>query len=178
MGDLSGRTFLVTGGNTGIGLATARSLAARGGRVHLACRSKEKGEAAVAAIAAATGSKDVRFLQLDLADLAGVRQAAQAFLVLGEPLHVLINNAGIGGQRGLTRDGFELMFGVNHLGHFAFTLALLDCLKQSAGRETGGARIVTVSSDAHYQAKGVDFAQLRRRTRAITGMPEYSVSKL
>ena len=77
MGDLSGRTFLVTGGNTGIGLATARSLAARGGRVHLACRSKEKGEAAVAAIAAATGSKDVRFLQLDLADLAGVRQAAQ-----------------------------------------------------------------------------------------------------
>jgi retinol dehydrogenase-12 len=174
MGDLSGRTFLVTGGNTGIGLATARSLAARGGRVHLACRSTEKGEAAGAAIAAATGSKDVRFLQLDLADLAGVRQAAQAFLVLGEPLHVLINNAGIGGQRGLTRDGFELMFGVNHLGHFAFTMALLDCLSSTGA----GARIVNVASDAHYQAPGIDFEVLRRRTRTVTGMREYSVSKL
>ncbi len=172
MGELSGRTILVTGGNTGIGLATARSLAARGARLHIACRSAEKGKAAVAAISAETGNQDVSFLQLDLADLAAVRASAQAFLATGEPLHVLINNAGIGGQRGLSKDGFELMFGVNHLGHFAFTLALLDCLTAS------NARIVNVASDAHYQAKGIEFALLRRRTRAITGMPEYAVSKL
>jgi retinol dehydrogenase 12 len=170
--ELSGRTFLVTGANTGIGLATARSLAASGARVHVAARSPEKGEAAVAGIVADTGNKDVSFLQLDLADLVSVRASAQAFLGRGEPLHVLINNAGIGGQRGLTKDGFELAFGVNHLGHFAFTMALLDCLTASK------ARIVNVASDAHYQAKGIDFGLLRRRTRAITGMPEYAVSKL
>ena len=170
--ELSGRTFLVTGANTGIGLATARSLAARGARVHVASRSPEKGKAAVAGIVAATGNQEVTFLQLDLADLASVRASAQAFLASGEPLHVLINNAGIGGHRGLTRDGFELTFGVNHLGHFAFTMELLDCLTASK------ARIVNVASDAHYQAKGIDFELLRRRTRSFTGMPEYAVSKL
>jgi retinol dehydrogenase-12 len=171
-GDLSGRTFLVTGGNTGIGLATARTLAKRGGRVHLACRSEQKGQAAAAALAAEAGSDQVRFLQLDLADLASARASAQAFLALGEPLHVLINNAGVAGRRALTKDGFELMFGVNHLGHFAFTIALLDCLTSSK------ARIVNVASDAHYSAKGVNFDQLRRPARGITGMNEYAVSKL
>jgi len=172
MDDLAGRTFLVTGANTGIGLATATSLAARGGRVHLACRSEQKGKAAVQAVIASTGNDQVRFLPLDLADLAAVRASAQAFLALGEPLHVLINNAGLAGRRGLTRDGFELLFGVNHLGHFAFTLALLDCLTASK------ARIVNVASDAHYAAKGVDFGRLRSPARGITGMPEYAVSKL
>jgi retinol dehydrogenase 12 len=172
MGDLSGRTFLVTGGNTGIGLATAKSLAGRGGRVHLACRSRDKGEAAVAGIVGATGNDAVAFLQLDLADLDSVRAAAQRFLALGEPLHVLINNAGVAGRQGLTSDGFELMFGVNHLGHFAFTTALLGCLTDSR------ARVVTVASDSHYQAKGIDFEALRRRGRGITGMHEYAVSKL
>jgi len=178
MGELSGRTFLVTGANTGIGLATATALAARGGAVTVTARSAEKGAAAVAAIVSQTGSEQVRFLRLDLSDLAAVRAAAAAFVATGEPLDVLINNAGVAGQRGLTRDGFELMFGVNHLGHFAFTLGLLDCLTASAGRNGQGARIVTVASDAHFQAKGVDFDQVRRRTRAITGMPEYAVSKL
>jgi retinol dehydrogenase 12 len=172
MGDLSGRTFLVTGGNTGIGLATASSLAARGGRVHVACRSREKGEAAVAGIVAATGNDAVSFLPLDLADLASVRAAAQSYLATGEPLHVLINNAGVAGRQGLTADGFELTFGVNHLGHFAFTMALLGCLTDS------GARIVTVASDSHYQAKGVDFEVLRRRGRGIAGTQQYAVSKL
>jgi retinol dehydrogenase 12 len=172
MGDLDGRTFLVTGANTGIGLATATALAVRGGRVHIACRSEQKGRDAQAAIAAAAGPDHVSFLKLDLADLASVQASAQAFLALGEPLHVLINNAGVGGQRGLTKDGYELMFGVNHLGHFAFTMALLDPLTSSQ------ARIVNVASDAHYAAKGIDFDQLRRPARGITGMAEYSVSKL
>jgi retinol dehydrogenase-12 len=178
MGELSGRAFLVTGANTGIGLATATALAARGGRVTVASRSAQQGEAAVAGIIAATGNEQVRFLRLDLADLAAVRAAAAAFAAAGEPLDVLINNAGVAGRRGLTRDGFELMFGVNHLGHFAFTTALLDCLTAAADRGGQGARIVNVASDAHYQAPGVDFGRVRRRTKSITGMPEYAVSKL
>jgi retinol dehydrogenase 12 len=171
--DLAGRTFLVTGGNTGIGLAAARDFARRGGQVYLACRSREKAAAAAASIAAETGRDAARFLELDLANLSSVRRCAAEFLALGQELHVLLNNAGVAGRRGLTRDGFELTFGVNHLGHFALTAALLDCLAASAP-----ARVVTVSSDAHYQATGIDFGALRRRTRSITGLPEYAVSKL
>ena len=172
-GELSGRTFLITGANTGIGRATAADLANRGGRVYLACRSPQKGRAAAAAIAAATGNEAVTFLPLNLADLASVRTCAEQFLARGEPLHVLINNGGVAGQRGITRDGFELAFGVNHLGHFALTTALLDCLAASAP-----ARVVNVSSDSHYQAKGIDFEAVRQRTASVTGMREYAVSKL
>ena len=172
-GELSGRTFLITGANTGIGLATAAGLAKRGGRVFVACRSADKGRAAVAGISAESGNDAVAFLPLDLADLASVRACAQEFLARGEPLHVLINNAGVGGARGLTKDGFELTFGINHLGHFALTTALLDCLAASAP-----ARVVTVSSDAHYQAPGIDFEAVRRPTASRTGLREYAVSKL
>ncbi len=173
MDELAGRTFLVTGANTGIGLATAAALTARGGRVYLACRSEPKGQAAVASIRASTGRDSVSFLPLDLADLGSVRQFADRFLALGQPLHVLINNAGVAGQRGLTKDGFELAFGVNHLGHFALTRALLGCLEAAAP-----ARVVTVASDSHYQAKGIDFEVVRRPTRTVTGMREYATSKL
>jgi len=172
MAELSGRTFLVTGASTGIGLATARALAARGGRVHVAARSPEKGQAAVAAIREASGNDQVVFLELDLASLASVREAARTFLASGEPLHVLINNAGVAGRRGLTSDGFELILGVNHLGHFALTTALLDCLTSSQ------ARIVNVASDAHYQAPSIDFDRLRSPAGNITAMREYAVSKL
>jgi len=172
-GELAGRTFMVTGGNTGIGRATAAGLARRGGRVYMACRSQQKGRRAVADIVAATGNDAVAFLPLDLADLASVRRCAEEFLALGEPLHVLINNGGVAGQRGITRDGFELAFGVNHVGHFALTTALLGRLAASAP-----ARVVTVASDAHYQARGVDFEAVRRPTASVTGMREYAVSKL
>jgi retinol dehydrogenase-12 len=172
-GELSGRTFLVTGASTGIGLATAAGLARRGGRVYLACRSQAAGQRAVAEVAAATGNRAVFFLPLDLADLASVRRCAEQFLAREEPLHVLVNNAGVAGQRGLTRDGFELAFGVNHLGHFALTMALAGRLAASAP-----ARVVTVASAAHYQARGVDFAAVRRPTASLTGLPEYAVSKL
>ncbi len=173
MAELAGRTFLVTGGNAGIGRATVTALAARGARVYVACRSESKGRAAVAAIAAQTGNEAIRYLPLDLADLASVRKCADQFLALGEPLHVLINNAGVAGQRGMTRDGFELAFGVNHLGHFALTTALLGTLAASAP-----ARVITVASEAHFQAKGVDFEAVRRSTKSITGLPEYATSKL
>ena len=169
-----GRTFLVTGGNTGIGLSTATELARRGGRVYIGCRSMAAGEAAVAAIKSAAGSRDVWLLPLDLSSLTSVRACAAAFLARGEPLHVLVNNAGLGGQRGLTVDGFELHFGVNHLGHYALTLLLLDRLTASGP----DARIVNVSSAAHYGAPGIDFDALRRRTPSFTGQREYAVSKL
>jgi retinol dehydrogenase-12 len=161
--------YLITGANTGIGLATARTLAARGDdTVYLACRSREKGEAAASAI-----GDNVRVLDLDLASLASARECATAFLALDEPLHVLINNAGVGGARGITSDGFEVHFGINHLGHFALTLPLLDRLRAS-----GPARIVNVSSEAHYGAKGINWGALRRPVRSFAGMREYSVSKL
>ena len=136
-----GRTFLVTGGNTGIGRSTAAELAGRGGRVYIACRSAAAGEAAVAAIKATSGSQQVWLLPLDLSSLASVRSCAAAFLALDEPLHVLVNNAGVGGQRGLTADGFELHFGVNHLGHYALTLLLLDRLTASRARRQDRERV-------------------------------------
>ncbi len=146
------RTVVVTGANTGIGRATASALAGEGWRVYVAARSRVKGEAAVAGIRAATGSSAVFFLALDLADLESVRACAAEFLGRGEPVQVLVNNAGVGGVRGLTRQGFELMFGVNHLGHFLLTQLLLERLTSS-----GPARVVTVSSDAHYNARGIDW---------------------
>jgi len=170
---LNDRTFLVTGANAGIGYATAEELARRGGRVYLGARSQAKGEQAIVAITAATGNDQVRLLTLDLSDLASVQRAADTVLERGEPLHVLINNAGVGGARGRTADGFEIHFGVNHLGHFALTQALLPLLTASAP-----ARIVNVASDSHYQAKGINFDGLRYRTKGITGLPEYAVSKL
>ena len=168
-----GRTFLVTGANTGIGRATAAALARQGGRVYVASRSRAKGEEAVAGIKASTGNDAVWFLPLDLADLDSVRACASAFLARGEPLNVLVNNAGVVRARGLTKQGFELMFGVNHLGHFALTQLLLGRLTES-----GPARVVTVSSDSHYSARGIDFEALRRPERGITGMHGYAVSKL
>jgi retinol dehydrogenase 12 len=176
--DLAGRVFLVTGGNTGIGRATAVALAGRGATVHVACRSAEKGRAAVAAIAAETGNDAVEFAALDLADLDSVRACADRLLARDEPLHVLINNAGVARRHGLTRDGWELAFGVNHLGHFLLTTMLLSRLEESSGSAGIPSRVVNVSSVSHYDATGVDFEAVCHRTRSMTGMPEYRVSKL
>jgi NAD(P)-dependent dehydrogenase (short-subunit alcohol dehydrogenase family) len=169
----SPRTFLVTGGNNGIGRATAIALARAGGRVYIACRSAASGEAAVGAVKSASGSDTVWLLPLDLASLASVRSCAASFLEQDEPLHVLVNNAGVAGHQGMTADGFELQFGVNHLGHFALTQLLLQRLRASGP----GARIVNVSSRAHFDAQGIDFDAVRRRG-SFTGIREYAVSKL
>jgi retinol dehydrogenase 12 len=171
--DLEGRTFLITGANTGIGKETTRALAARGARVFLACRSRESGQSAIDEIAADTGSRSLELLSLDLSDLDSVRTCADAFLATGEPLHGLINNAGVAGARGVTASGFERAFGTNHVGPFLLTSLLLDRLRASAP-----ARIVNVSSIAHYDAPGIDWDAVRRPTRSVTGMREYSVSKL
>ncbi|MBN9164240.1 MAG: SDR family oxidoreductase [Myxococcales bacterium] len=168
---LKGRNIVVTGANTGIGRITAETLAKRGAKVTLACRSEEKTRPVLDAIAAAGGTAE--FLELDLGDLASVRAAAQSLLDRGEPLHVLINNAGVASARGKTKDGFELAFGTNHLGHFLFTTLLLPRLRESAP-----ARIVNVASKAHYRAAGVPFDRLREPTKSRTGWPEYASSKL
>lgn len=121
----------------------------------------------------AEGNEDVHYLPLDLGDLASVRACAKRFLETGHPLHVLINNAGLAGQPGLTKDGFEQTFGVNHLGHFLLTELLLERLKESAP-----SRIVNVASRAHLRCRGIDFDALTKPTRTFTGLREYGVSKL
>ncbi len=169
--NISGKTILVTGANTGIGRITAEELARRGAHVVLAARSRERTQPVLDAIAAAGGSAE--FLELDLGDLGAVRASAERYLQSGKPLHVLVNNAGQAGARGLTKDGFELAFGVNHLGHYLFTRLLLPLLEKEPG-----ARIVNVSSKSHYRAKGIDYEAVRRSTPNVTGLPEYEVSKL
>ena len=171
--DLDGRTFLVTGANTGIGRATTEGLAARGATVYMACRNEAKARPVLEAIAAATGNDNLHLLSLDLADLGSVRSCAQAFLDTGAPLHVLVNNAGLAGKRGVTASGFELAFGTNHVGPFLFTQLLLDRLRASTP-----ARIVTVSSEGHYRVDGIDYDAVRRPTRTRTAFHEYCVSKL
>jgi dehydrogenase/reductase SDR family protein 13 len=171
--DLAGRTYLVTGANTGIGKETARALAQRGGRVTLAGRSEEKTRAAMADIAATAPGADLEYLHLDLGSIASARAAASEFLARDEPLDVLINNAGMAGSHGTTTDGFELAFGTNYVAPFAFTELLLDRLKAS-----DSARIVNVASDAHYRAKGIDWDAVRKPTVTRVGFAEYGVSKL
>jgi NAD(P)-dependent dehydrogenase (short-subunit alcohol dehydrogenase family) len=142
--------------------------------VVLTARSREKGQPVADAIRAATGNARVEVHALELGHLHRVRESATALLATGRPIHVLINNAGLAGQRGLTDDGFELQFGVNHVGPFLFTTLLLDRLRAAAP-----ARIVTVASKAHFDARqGIDFAAVRRSTPSLTGLPEYAVSKL
>ena len=170
---LSGRVALVTGANTGIGLVTARELASRGAHVFVACRSLERGQAAVAEIRTATGNAKVEFLALDLGDFASVRACAAVFLARDLPLHLLVNNAGLAGSAGLTKSGFELAFGTNHLGHFLLTQMLLDRLKASAP-----ARIVTVASRAHTRVSGINFDDVCQPTKGKAALPEYGVSKL
>jgi NAD(P)-dependent dehydrogenase (short-subunit alcohol dehydrogenase family) len=171
--DLDGRTFLITGANTGIGKETARALAGRGARLYLACRSEAAGRQTIEEIAGQTGNRAIELLSLDLGDLDSVRRCAEEFLATGEPLHVLINNAGVAGSRGITASGFERMFGTNHVGPFLLTGLLLDRMRSSAP-----GRIVNVASAAHYSASGIDWDAVRRPTRSLTGMREYSVSKL
>ncbi len=154
--DLTGKIAIVTGANSGIGFETARALADKGADVILACRNRDKGEAAVRQIVQAHPGARVEFGHLDLSDLASVRRFAEAFTRRAGRLDQLINNAGIMRPPfGKTADGFELQFGTNHLGHFALTGLLLDRLCQ-----TPQARVVTVSSWGHHFGV-IDFDNLK-----------------
>lgn len=172
--DLTGKTFVITGANTGIGKATVEALAkARAKRIVIAARSRERTEPVMEAAKQANPDGEVSFVQLELGDLAGVRRAADEVLKLDLTIDVLINNAGVAGVRGQTKDGFELTFGTNHLGHHLWTEKLLPLVK----RATQG-RIVIVASRGHYRAKGIDWDALTKPTPTVSAMPEYFVSKL
>ena len=170
---LRGKNVLITGANTGIGRVTARELARRGAHLFVAGKSQQRTQDLIDEVRAIKGAGPIEWLALDLADLASVRSCATAFLARKLPLHILINNAGLAGNRGLTKDGFELAFGVNHLGHFLLTELLLQRIKESAP-----ARIVTVSSRAHTRCKEIAWHGLRKRTATFTGIDEYAQSKL
>jgi NAD(P)-dependent dehydrogenase (short-subunit alcohol dehydrogenase family) len=141
--DLTGRRAIVTGGASGIGMETARTLASAGAMVTLAVRNMAAGERVAAEIAAGTGNRAVDVTALELADIRSVTAFAAAWR---GPLHILINNAGIMALPELhrTREGWELQFATNHMGHFALTVGLHQALT-----DAGGARIVSVSSNAH-----------------------------
>jgi NAD(P)-dependent dehydrogenase (short-subunit alcohol dehydrogenase family) len=171
--ELAGRVAIITGANTGIGKATACALAARGATVILACRSLTKASQAAEDVIASTGNDLVEILPLDLADLSSIRIAAERFLTSGRPLHLLINNAGIAGQRGLTTSGFELAFGTNHIGHFLLTQLLVGRLAASAP-----SRIVNVSSSDHFRVEKIKWDRVVQPTRSLFGREEYSMSKL
>lgn len=146
------RIAMITGGNSGIGFATATKLAAKGFHVILASRNQQTSAQAMARMRAANPNASVESIPLDLASFTAVRQCAAAFQAKGYPLHVLINNAGgsiPGKQARFSVDGFELTLGTNHLGHFLLTNLLLDDLKRSAP-----ARVITVSSQLHIPGYG------------------------
>lgn len=159
---MAGKTVIITGGNTGIGKATALHLAGRGARVILACRNRDKAEVAIADIQQETGSTDVLYMQLDLASLKSVRCFTETFLKTESRLDLLINNAGLVAD-GRTEDGFGIEFGVNHLGHFLLTYLLLQRLK-----EAQGGRVVTLSSMA-YRWGHIDLEALAVNRHLGTG---------
>jgi hypothetical protein len=145
MPDLSGKTIVVTGGNSGIGYEAALEFARKRADVIIACRDPGKARSAAAQIAASSPGAKVKVMELDLSNLASVRGFADAFHRSHPALHVLCNNAGVMAiPYRRTVDGFEMQFGTNHLGHFALTGLLLDRLLA-----TEGGRVVNVSSNAH-----------------------------
>jgi NAD(P)-dependent dehydrogenase (short-subunit alcohol dehydrogenase family) len=145
MPDLSGKTIIVTGGNSGLGFEAARKLVGRRAHVVLACRDPRKAAEAIDAIRSEHPDASIESMHLDLSDLRTVRRFADTFREHHDRLHVLCNNAGVMAiPRRTTADGFELQFGTNHLGHFALTGLLLEPLLAALG-----ARVVTVSSYAH-----------------------------
>ena len=173
--DLRDRVYIVTGANSGAGLATSAQLLRQGARVIGACRRVAAGEAAFADFARLPGTAEI--LQLDLASLASVRQFVADFRDRHNRLDGLVNNAGLVTTEGRTEDGFEIQFGTNHLGHFLLTELLLDVLKASAP-----ARIVNLSSVLHVGNRrtiaDIDFEDLNFEDRSYNSSHAYSQSKL
>lgn len=171
---MAGRVVVITGGNSGIGLCAGEALAARGARVVLTSRDPRRGADALDRLRRRVPGADASVMALDLASFASIRSFA-AELLDGQPeIDVLINNAGgvLSGRR-LTEDGFEMTFGVNHLGHFLLTQLLLDRLVASAP-----ARIVNVSSVVHRYAGGLSFDDLQFERRPYRSITAYNESKL
>jgi NAD(P)-dependent dehydrogenase (short-subunit alcohol dehydrogenase family) len=176
--DLSGKTYVVTGGNSGIGLVTVEQLAKQGARVVLACRRTAEGNRERDRIQASGARGAVEVMELDLASLASVRAFAAAVKAKYPRLDGLVNNAGVmNTPAGKTKDGFESQFGTNHLGHFLLTEELIEPLKAAAP-----SRIVNVSSCFHDKAQGregvIDFDDPNFERRPYDGWRAYAQSKL
>ena len=172
--DMSGKTAIVTGGNCGLGFESARALADKGAQVILACRSLDKGEAAVQEISRLSPAVLPRVMQLDLQDLRSVSGFTRSFRADFDRLDLLMNNAGImNTPYGLTEDGFERQMGTNHLGHFALTGQLLEFL-----RKTPGSRVVTVSSSGHRAGRMQFEDLLFEGGKRYTPLKAYGRSKL
>lgn len=171
--DLRGRFAVVTGANSGLGFGLAKSLSAAGADVVMAIRNRGKGEEAIAAIRREVPAAKLTIKQLDLSSLTSVAALGEELAAEGRPVDILINNAGIMSppQRQETRDGFELQFGTNHLGHFALTRHLLPLL-----RAAGSARVVTVSSLAATQ-RNLTFDDPHAR-HGYQPMRSYGMAKL
>jgi len=172
--DQSGRTALITGGNSGLGYQAVLQLARKGARVLLAARDRARGTAALERLAAEAPAGNAELAQLDLADLACIERFSAALLDGGQGLELLINNAGVMAipHRETTAQGYERQFGTNHLGHFALTGQLLDNMLQ-----VEGSRVVTVSSVGHRILARIHFddLQLERRYNRVEA---YGQSKL
>ena len=150
--DQSGRVAVVTGANGGLGLETARALAAAGAHVVMAARNQTKAADAVTEIRSTVPDASLEIVELDLGNLSSVRHAADTILEPHETIDLLVNNAGLMAMpEGRTTDGFEMQFGVNHLGHWAFTADLLPALVRGEA-----SRVVTVTSTAHHMGRPVD----------------------
>jgi NAD(P)-dependent dehydrogenase (short-subunit alcohol dehydrogenase family) len=174
--DLSGRLAVVTGANSGLGFGLAKRLAAAGADVVMAIRCRSKGETAIAEIRRKVPAGKLTIRHLDLASLKSVAALGEELAAQGRPIDILINNAGVmtPPQRQETRDGFELQFGTNHLGHFALTGHLLPLL-----RAAESARVVTVSSLAATQ-RNLDFSDVAdpNAQRRYKPMRSYGIAKL
>ncbi|BBB40025.1 SDR family NAD(P)-dependent oxidoreductase [Mycobacteroides abscessus] len=171
--DQTGRVAVVTGANTGLGLETAKALAAHGAHVVLAVRNAEKGKAAADAITAAHSNADVTLQSLDLSSLESVRRASDELKARYDKIDLLINNAGVmWTEKSSTADGFELQFGTNHLGHYALTGLLLERLLP-----VEGSRVVTVSSIGHRIRAAIHFDDLQWE-RDYDRVAAYGQSKL
>ncbi len=171
--DQTGRVAVITGANTGLGYETALALADHGAHVVLAVRNLDKGKDAAARITAQSPHADVALAELDLTSLESVRAAAEQLRSAHDRIDLLINNAGVmWTPKSTTKDGFELQFGTNHLGHFAFTGLLLDRLLPVAG-----SRVVTVSSVGHRIRADIHFDDLQSE-RGYSRVGAYGQAKL
>ena len=172
--DMTGKTVVITGANSGIGLETAVALAKAGAKTLITVRDRARGEAAVAQIRSRSGNDGVDLVVFDLGSIASTRRGAAEILARCDRIDVLVNNAGVVlSSRQETDEGLEATFAVNHLGHFVLTELLLDRIKDSAP-----SRVVNVASTAHKGArKGLNFDDLQS-SLGYSGMQVYSKSKL
>ncbi|KAH8114422.1 NAD-binding protein [Phellopilus nigrolimitatus] len=161
--DLTGKVIIVTGGNSGVGKETIKTLLTKNAKVYMACRSKEKADAAITELMKDTG-KTAHFLELDLANLRAVKKAAETFSSQEKELHILYNNGGVMWTpiEMLTEDGYDVQFGTNVLGHFYFTKLLLPLLLETAkSAPDGKARVITVSSVTRHGVSKIEYDTIK-----------------